>query len=64
MMGWQELIGKRVCVGNEHAEVIHVDAFRIVLQTVPGAGETARRLVVSPDEQLDFELPEEQGQKE
>jgi hypothetical protein len=62
-MGWQELTGRRVRVSDELAQVVHVDAFRIVLQSMPRAGETPHRLVVSPDESLDFELPEEQGQE-
>ena len=52
-MSWHELVGKNVRVGDEVAEVLHVDTFRVVLQTEPHDGEASRRLVVSPDEPLD-----------
>jgi len=60
-MSWQELVGKSVRVGNEVAEVLHVDAFRVVLQTEPQEGRASRRLVVSPDEPLDVGLSDEQS---
>jgi len=63
-VGWQELTGKHVCVSDELVEVVHVDAFRVVMQTVPRAGGASLRLVISPDEVIDFKLPEEQGRKE
>jgi len=58
-MSWYELVGKKVRLDNEDAEVLHVDTFRVVLQTEPHEGRPSRRLVVSPDEPFDVRLSDE-----
>ena len=55
-MSWQELTGKRVVVGDEIAEVVHVDSFRVVLETEGGEGVAPHRLVVSPDDPIELRL--------
>lgn len=55
-MSWHDLRGKRLRVGDEVGEVVHVDAFRVVLLTEDRDGKP-RRVILSPDEPLDVEMP-------
>ncbi len=53
-MSWHDLTGKRLRMGDEVGEVVHVDAFRVVLVTEGDDGE-AHRVVLSPDEPFEVE---------
>lgn len=55
-MSWQDLTGKRISVNGEVGRVVHVDLLRVVLRTEAQDGVPARRLVVSPDEELEVEV--------
>ena len=63
-MSWHELIGKRVRVGGEVAQVVHVDLLRVVLLTEPGDGVPPHRLVVPQDEGIEVEVLDEEREKE
>lgn len=58
-MSWYELTGKRVRVGGEVAQVIHVDLLRVVLMTEAQDGVAPHRVVVSQDDGVDVEVIEE-----
>lgn len=54
-----ELTGKRVRVGGEVAQVLHVDLLRVVLMTEAQDGVAPHRVVVSQDDGIDVGVIEE-----
>ena len=60
-MSWYELTGKRVRVGSDVGQVVHVDLLRVVLMTEPQDGVPSRRLVVSQDDGVDIEVLDDEG---
>ena len=61
-MSWQQLAGRRVRVDGEIARVVHVDSFRVVLETEPQDGVSPRRVVVSQDDLIDVEALDESSE--
>lgn len=59
-MSWHDLTGKRLRVGDKVGEVVHVDSFRVVLLTEGDDGKP-HRVILSPDEPLDVEVPADGG---
>jgi hypothetical protein len=59
-MSWHDLTGKRLRVGDEVGEVVHVDAFRVVLLTEGDDGEP-HRVILSPDEPFDVDAAADGG---
>ena len=60
-MSWQQLAGKRVRVDGEIARVVHVDSFRIILETEPKEGVSPHRIVISQDDLVCVEAFDEPG---
>ena len=61
-MSWQQLAGKRVRVNGEIARVVHVDSFRVVLETEPRDGASPHRVVVPQDDLVEVETLDESSE--
>ena len=58
-MSWHQLAGRRVRVDGEIARVVHVDLFRVILETEPKDGASPHRVIVPQDELVDVESLDE-----
>jgi hypothetical protein len=62
-MGWHELTGRRLRVGDEIGEVVHVDSYRVVLLT-EGDDDKPRRIILDPGEPVDVEIPADEERRD
>jgi hypothetical protein len=58
-MSWQDLTGRRVRVDGDVARVVHVDLFRVILETEPIDGSSPRRVVVPQDDWVKVDVLDE-----
>ncbi len=61
-MSWLQLAGKRVRMDGEIARVVHVDSFRVILETETKEGVPPQRVVVSQDDLVGVEALDELGE--
>ena len=61
-MSWLQLAGKRVRMDGEIARVVHVDSFRVILETETKEGVSPQRVVVSQDDLVGVEALDELGE--